>query len=153
MKKLLPAILLFSVLSLNAQIAQVQEPVKIIAFQNPMTPLIILDHFARHNPDAVPFWGMEGRNYTVRYIDPNTNLGHKLVYDKHGTILRRENELAVSDCPESLQQYYQKNYPDEQINIWSYEETDEKKFYFKRNSQIVWFDKEGNYLKKRFIWN
>jgi hypothetical protein len=154
MKRILPLLICFSFSSMQGQIAVIHHPVTIVSFQNPMTPLIILEHFSRNYSDAIPFWGMEGKHYTVRYIDPETALGHKLVYDKHGTIVRSENEMALSECPQNLLEYYVRNYPDEQLRVWSYEENSgDRRYFIRHNTRIVWFDKEGRYMRRRLIWN
>jgi hypothetical protein len=151
---LLPAILLLTCFFSGAQVRHVHQPVTLITFQNPMTPLIILEHFARNNPDAVPYWGMEKRNYTVRYNDPVTSLGHKLVYNRQGIILHSEKEMPLTECPASLVEYYIRNFPDVHLRIWSYENNKgDKKYYFRLHSRIIWFDKEGNYMKREILWN
>jgi hypothetical protein len=125
------------------------EPVHPVFFQNPMLPLVILEHFARKFPDATPYWGIEGKNYSLRYTDPETSLGHVIIYDRHGNILRNEDEVRVSDCPVSLQQYYLRNYVNEDVSIWTYEEGgSDRRYYLARGSKRVWFDKDGRYLRK-----
>jgi hypothetical protein len=154
MKRFLILSLLLTCLFNKAQMGQTFQPAITVMFQNPMTPLIILEHFARTNPDAIPFWGTEGNNYTVRYIDPRTALGHKLVYDRQGVILRSENEIALNECPASLVAYYHKNHANEPVRIWSYEEnTGLKKYFIRVQSRTLWFDKEGRYMKRKILWN
>jgi hypothetical protein len=94
------------------------QPLTVMPVQNPMTPLPILDLFARKHPGATPYWGIEGRNYVVRYIDPATHLGHVIIYDKQGRILRREDEINLEDCPAGLQAYYMKNFSEEELRVW-----------------------------------
>ena len=134
--------------------AQTFQPAKTVSFQNPMTPLIILEYFARTNPDAIPFWGTDGNNYTVRYIDPYTALGHKIVYNRQGVILHSENELALTQCPVGLLEYYRKNHADEPVRIWAYEEnTEVKKYFIRVQSKTLWFDKEGKFMRRKLLWN
>ncbi len=134
--------------------AQSFQPASCISFQNPMTPLIILEYFARTAPDAIPFWGTEGENYTVRYIDPNTALGHKIVYNRQGVIKYSENELPITDCPASMLDYYRKNHANEPVRIWAYEEnTEVKKYFIRVQSKTLWFDKEGKFMGRKSIWN
>ena len=154
MKRLLILSLFVPGLFIEAQVGQTFHPAITVSFQNPMTPLISLEHFARTNPDAIPFWGTEGNNYTVRYIDPQTALGHKLVYNRQGVILRSEDEIALESCPASLVAYYKKNHADEPVRIWSYEECSGLKKYFIRvQSKVLWFDREGHFMKRRIFWN
>jgi hypothetical protein len=118
-----------------------------------MTPLVILDHFARNYPDATPFWSMEGKQYIVMFIDPQTALRRIIMYDKHGTILRSENEIDTTLCPESIKRYYAKNYPHESFDIWAFEDIKlGKKYYMKRRSKEIWFDKDGNFIVKRRVF-
>ncbi len=138
---------------INASAQQVFyfQPVTVVPVANPMTPLPILDHFARSYPGVTPYWGIEGKNYVVRYIDPSTSLGHLMIYDRHGVILRREDEVHMEDCPAGLQAYYFKNFPDESLRVWSYERGDEIKYYIRHRSRTVWFDKEGNYIGRKLL--
>jgi hypothetical protein len=124
-----------------------------VMIQNPMTPLVILEHFARNYPDATPFWSMEGKDYTVMFIDPQTALRHIILYDKHGTILRSENELDTSSCPEIIKDYYTTNYPNQTFDIWLYEDiTGNRKYYLKHRSREIWFDKDGNFQFKKRVF-
>src|SRR5690349_15268017 len=138
----------------NAVMGQNFQPVNLVSFQNPMTPLIILEHFSRTNPDAIPFWGTEGENYTVRYIDPNTAMGHKIVFSRLGVVLHVENELPLAECPANLVEYYQKNHANEKVRFWTYEENSGiKKYFIRVQSKTLWFDKEGRYMRRKLLWN
>ena len=128
------------------------QPLTVVSVHNPMTPLPILDHFARNYPGVTPHWGMQGRHYVAVYIDPEKALRHMVIYDKHGTILRREDELHLEDCPIGLQAYYFKNYPNEELRVWSYEEAGDVKYYFRHRSRTLWFDKDGNHIRKGILW-
>jgi hypothetical protein len=129
------------------------QPLTIVPVANPMTPLPILYHFARNYPDSRPFWGIEGKHYVVRYVDPGTALGHKITYDKHGNILRQEDEVNLKDCPAGLQAYYKENFPDETLPVWCYAEGNKKKYYLQMSGKVIWFDKDGNYIRRRLPWN
>ena len=128
------------------------QPLTVVSVNNPMMPLPILFHFARNYPEARPLWGIDGKNYVVRYIDPSTALGHKIIYNRHGVILRKEDEVNLEDCPAGLQAYYLENFPNESLRVWCYAEGDEKKYYMKRSTRTFWFDKDGKYLRRRILW-
>jgi hypothetical protein len=154
MKTLIPVLLLMAAFGGRAQVSIAHVPVRIVTIQNPMTPLIILEHFARNFPDAIPYWSTEGKNYKVRYVDTETMHAHKIIYDRHGMVLRSENEVDLEQCPARLRRYYFSKYPNENIKVWLYEENSgDRRYYFKRRSKIVWFDEEGNILKKRLLFN
>jgi hypothetical protein len=152
MKRAMIMLLIGFAAGLNAQQVYRYQPLTVVTVHNPMTPLPILDHFARNYPGVIPYWGLEGKHYVARYIDPATTLRHKITYDRHGMIMRQENELNIEDCPAGLQAYYFKNYPNEALRVWSYEEDGDLKYYFKRRSRTVWFDRDGNFLRRRLAW-
>lgn len=137
--------------SSSAQTVVSHQPVTVFPVQNPMTPLPILDLFARKHPGATPLWGIKGRHYVVRYVDPATQLGHMITYDRQGRIIRREDEINLEDCPAGLQAYYLKNFSEEGPRVWCYEEGQNVKYYIRRQSRVVWFDKEGNYIGRKVL--
>ncbi len=134
-----------------AQQTYYYQPVTIVPVYNPMTPLPVLDYFARRHPGATPYWGIEGRHYVVRYIDPATRLGHVIHYDRHGMIVRREDEINLEDSPKELQAFYIRNYPNESLRIWSYNEGTVTRYYIRHPSKVLWFDKDGNYIGRRIL--
>jgi hypothetical protein len=136
---------------LQSQRALKFEPVEAICFQNPMMPLPILDHFARKFPEATPYWGIEGEYYSLKYVDPATSLARAIIYDRHGKIIRYENEVAFNDCPAPLQEFYLKKYPSRQQRIWCCEQGNDRKYFFRTGSKTLWFDKDGTYLRKKPI--
>jgi hypothetical protein len=152
MKTIVLSLILAFCTSLHAQEVFRYQPLTVVTVNNPMTPLPILFHFARNYPDARPFWGIEGKNYVVRYIDPATALGHKITYDRHGMILRKEDEVNLVDCPAGLQAYYLENFPNETLRVWCYAEGDKKKYYMKSSTRVLWFDKDGNYMRRKILW-
>ena len=152
MKKLIFALLIGFASSVSSQQVYRYQPLTVVTVHNPMTPLPILDHFARHYPGVSPYWGFEGKNYVARYIDPRTGLRHSIVYDRHGMILRAENELRFEDCPAGLQAYYIKNFPNESLRVWSYQEGSEVKYFFRHRSRTLWFDKDGNHIRRKLLW-
>ena len=132
-----------------AQPTYYYQPVTTVPVNNPMTPLPVLDYFARRHPGATPYWGTEGRNYVVRYIDPSTRLGHVIHYNRHGGIVRREDEINLKDSPLELQAFYTRNYPNESLRIWSYNEGTVLRYFIRHDSRVIWFDKDGNYIGRK----
>src|SRR5690606_28507205 len=114
--------------------------------QIPMIPLKILVSFARNFPDATPYWGIEGKFYSVKFADPQTGLARALIYDRDGNVIRCESEVSLSDCPLTLQQYYLRNFANERLRIWCFTEDGDKRYYLRRGSKKVWFDGEGNQM-------
>jgi hypothetical protein len=120
--------------------------------QNPMTPLVILDHFARQWPDATPFWTVEGNKYIVMFIDPAQMLRHIIQYNRHGEVVKSENELDSTSCPPRIKKYYTRNFPGQTFDIWSYEDKNGKRYYLKRRSREIWFDENGNFKFKKRVF-
>jgi hypothetical protein len=86
------------------------------------------------------------------FIDPSTMLRHIILYNKHGMVLRSENELDSSACPLRIKKYYTHNFPGQSFDIWSYEDKNGKKYYLKRRSREIWFDENGNYKFKKRVF-
>lgn len=139
-------LVLAATLPLSAQRPLKFTPANPVCFQNPMMPLKILDYFARHFPDATPYWGIEGKFYSVKFADPQTGLARALIYDREGNVIRCESEVSLSDCPLTLQQYYLRNFANERLRIWCFTEDGDKRYYLRRGSKKVWFDGEGNQM-------
>lgn len=130
-------------------------PLTVVPVGNPMTPPTLLDYFARKHPGVTPYWGTEKRHYVVRYIDPETELGHVIHYDRHGVVLRREDEISPEDSPRSLRAFFEKNYPGESLRIWAYNEGTVMKYFIRHHSRVLWFDQDGNYIGRKiweFLW-
>jgi hypothetical protein len=118
--------------------------------RNPMMPLIIMEHFHRSSPDATRYFSIEGRFYTVRYIDPGTQLGHIITYDKNGMVIKIENEVEMDEWPASLREYYLKVYPSPSTAVWWREDNQGNTgYYFVYKSKMILFDPEGRYVGRR----
>lgn len=151
MKKTLIILLTGFVGFLSSQQAYRYQPLTVVTVHNPMTPLPILNHFARNYPGVIPYWGFEGNNYVARYLDPESGLRRALVYNRHGVILRVENEVRLEDCPSGMQEYYHKNYKHKDIRAWSYEDDSNFRYFLRNGSRTVWFDRNGKHIRKRFL--
>ncbi len=152
MKQTLIYIFFIINLGLKSQVSLPGVHPDIVLVQNPMTPYVMLDFFARHHPDAIPYWSCEGKNYTVRFVDPATDLAHMLTFDRHGVIIKSHSELRLDECPESLREYCTKNYPRSAVRIWLYEELQgDRKYYVNTQSSTQWFDQDGQVIRKRFL--
>jgi hypothetical protein len=111
-------------------------------------PSAIAEKFKNEFPGITPIWHIDGKNFVAEFVDPNTFKGISVVYDKDGNIIRRESELENSSYPSSINDYYIKKYPGEKFKTWrSADEKGQVTYYIKRQSGLVWFDKEGKYIE------
>jgi hypothetical protein len=89
-------------------------------------------------------WKVEGDNYWVSYTDPKSNLGHIIVYDKDGKVVRKENEVDNLTYPSAISDYYSKQYPKESYKVWQTERSPGHTYYFiSRKGKVLWFDQTG----------
>lgn len=89
-------------------------------------------------------WKVKGNNFWVTYTDPKTNLGHVIIYNKEGKIVRRENEVDKLTYPSEISDYYTKQYPKEKFQVWQTERTAGQTYYFiTRKGKVLWFDQTG----------
>ena len=109
------------------------------------TPTAVTAAFQRQYPGASPEWKADGKNYKAVFTDPKTRLGHIVVYDKEGNVVRSENEMDKLSSPGAINEYHSRNYPNEDYRIWSIEEKGGVSGYYSdHRSQKVQFDREGN---------
>lgn len=127
------------------------QPITVVTVHNPMTPLPILNHFARNYPGVSPYWGFEGRDYVARFIDPRSGLRRALVYNRHGVILRTENELKLDDCPAGLRAYYVRNFLHRDCRVWLCDDGSETKYFLNAGSRTIWFDKDGKHIRRLLL--
>lgn len=127
-----------------------------LSAQNPTTsptqvPDNVSSKFSTQYPTATPTWKLDGNNYSAWYTDPQTKMQSMVVYDKDGNLVRRENELDAMNYPSTINDYYTKTYPTEKdYKVWSSEDaTGNRTYYTKRKGQMIWFDKDGNYVPGR----
>jgi hypothetical protein len=147
-KMLLLLLAMIMQLNTSAQKAVKFTPAQPVHFQNPMMPLVILEHFARKFPEATPYWGIEGPNYSLKFNDPGSGLARAIIYDREGRIIRYEAEVSLSECPPPLQQFCHRNYANESLRIWCYGQDDSKRYYFRKGSRMLLFDHTGQLLQK-----
>jgi hypothetical protein len=149
MKKLLFALFTGASAFFNAQIPSLVVPAP-VAFQNPMKPMVILEHFHRAYAHIQPEWVIEGKYYTVRYVDPDSQLGHIITYDHNGIVVKIENEVMVNECPEGVKYYYMTKCRENGSAVWWIEDyLGNEGYYFIYRSKMFLFDKEGRYLKRK----
>ena len=95
--------------------------------------------FGSDYPNVSPVWSMENNYYYATWTDNATRMGKTTVYDKNGNVISTENELSSGSWPVTINDYYTKNYPEENnYRVWS--STDGKgntTYYTKRNGQRV----------------
>jgi hypothetical protein len=112
-------------------------------------PQVVLDKFTKTYPDITPGWKMDGKNFVASFVDPNTLKNVNIVYDKDGNVIRKETELENSSYPQSINDYYIKKYPGEKYKTWSsVDNTGTPTYYIKRATETIWFDKNGNFVKR-----
>jgi hypothetical protein len=110
-------------------------------------PSLVMERFNKEYPGVSGNWSKEEDNYRVEFTDPKSRMLHVIIYDRNGEVIRRENELDNMEYPGAINDYNQKNYPGEQLRIWSAEEKNgEKYFYTKRQSEVLKYDKDGQHL-------
>ena len=111
------------------------------------TPASIQEKFKKEYPDVTPTWRKDEKYYVADFTDTNSFKGTTIAYDKNGNVVRRESEMENSTYPAAINNYFVKNYPGEKFKTWkSLDETGEQKYCIKREYQVLWFDKEGNYI-------
>lgn len=95
-------------------------------------------------------WKAEDNNYVVTYTDSKTNMDNRIVYDKEGKIIRKENEVDKLTYPSDIEDYYSKKYPKEKYKVFHSEgEEGKTSYYIKRKGKIEWFDQAGKRLKNK----
>ncbi len=146
MKQLLFIALLICTMNSTAQIPVDAGQDKTIPAQV-VPPQAIVDKFIKEYPGITPSWRMDGKNFQAEFVNPTTFKGNVIVYDKDGNVIRRENEMENASYPPNINTYFIKKYPGEKFKTWTTQnENGEETYYIKRNNEIVWFDKNGNYI-------
>jgi hypothetical protein len=144
MKKILFCTLLF----LNVTLFFAQEGKTPAGDKTPAAsgqiPSLVMERFNREYPGISGNWSTDGENFKVEFVAPQSHLGHIIVYDRNGDVIRRESELDGPKNPGAINDYYKKNYPGEDLKTWSVEEKNgEISYYTRRKEQILRFNKEG----------
>ena len=108
-------------------------------------PTQVTEKFNREYPGVTGGWTRDGENFRVEFTDPKTRMGHVIIYDRNGDVIRRESE--VDQVPQTINDYYNKTYPGEKIRTWeSSNAKGEKEYYTWRDKEQVRFDREGKYI-------
>jgi hypothetical protein len=108
-------------------------------------PSQVTERFNREYPGISGSWTRDGDNYRVEFTDPNSRMSHVIIYDRNGEVVRRESE--VDQVPQTINEYYDKNYPGEKLRTWRSESVAGEHGYFtRRNDELVRFDKEGKFI-------
>jgi len=141
-KALLFAILL---LSINFSIAQEgKTPADKTQASSGQVPNVVIERFNREYPGVSGNWSVDGENFKVQFTDPQSHLGHIIVYDSNGEVLRRESELDGPKNPNAINDYFKKNYPGEQLKTWQVEEKNgDVSYYANRKEEVLRFNKDG----------
>lgn len=107
-------------------------------------PQVVIDNFTKEYPDITPGWRVDGENFIADFVDPNTLKGVRIVYDKDGRVIRRENELENASYPQSINDYFIKKYPGEKYRTWtSQDNAGVKRYFIMRQDETIYFDQEG----------
>jgi hypothetical protein len=136
----------FLTASLNAQVgkkpaAMPDKPAEFIV------PVAVEQKFSIENPDAQARWKKDGEFYKALFVNPVNNLGYIIVYDKTGTVVRREKELERQDYPASISEHQEKKFPGEGVSVWSStDSTGNVTFYSQKNEATFRYDKNGRLL-------
>lgn len=144
--KTLYSLIAFSLLvfRLGAQIPAYEGGSKPVSFQPPKD---IGDKFKKEYPEITPTWHVEEKYYIADFTDTISFKGISIVYDNNGKVVRRENEMENSSYPANINTYYVKNYPGEKFKTYkSVNDKGAPSYRIKRDSGILWFDNEGNYI-------
>ena len=141
-------ILLFAILLLNINFSIAQEGKTPGGDNTPspsgQIPSLIVEKFNREYPGVSGSWTTDGENFKVEFTDPQSHLGHIIVYDRNGDVIRRESELDGPKNPNAINEYYKKNFPGEDIKTWSVEEKNgDRSYYAKRKEELLRFNKDG----------
>src|SRR5215213_6209966 len=62
-------------------------------------PTLVTEKFNHEFPGVSGNWSMDGDNYKVEFVDPVSHLGHVIIYDRNGEVIRRESELDKPSNP------------------------------------------------------
>jgi hypothetical protein len=144
-KALILFIFLFSLLPAHSQQGQ---GAKSQAPRDVVPPATIIEKFNKEHPGMTPSWKADGTNFRADFVDPNTFKGCSILYDKDGNVIRRENEMENASYPQTINDYYIKHFPGEKFKTWtSLDNSGQKKYYIRRENEVVWFDKDGNYIR------
>ena len=140
MKKLI----LFAALLACATEFTAQTNTAMPASTNVQAPASVSTRFNNDYPGMQPAWTMDGANYRADYLDGGIN--RSVIYDPKGKMLSKEEQLGNGTYPSTIGDYYTKKYPGEKYQVWSSTNPNgERTYYTKRNSETVWFDKDGKY--------
>lgn len=111
------------------------------------TPVIVTNKFNIDYPNNDVQWQMDGDNYAVHYTDAVTNIRCIVVYDSDGNLLHKDREIDNTRYPNTIGDYYRKNYPDENYTVWVSEDNKgNSSYYVYHKSTVNWFDKKGRYI-------
>jgi len=105
--------------------------------------------FKEKYPDVTMVkWLNAPNGYKVSFVDKD-NVQNMVIFSADGKIVRREMEIT-KDYPQPIVEYYTKTYPDEkERHIWVVaDENGNKTYYVKRSDKIIYFDKEGKFVRE-----
>lgn len=111
-------------------------------------PNVVTAHFNARVKNMIPSWTDNGETYMASYRD-TLNLGHIFTYDRNGAFISQQDEMGRTAYPARIGRYHNKRYPDEKFTVWlTTDASNNKMYYFTRNTETVWFDSKGNLVDK-----
>lgn len=110
----------------------------------------LIEKFRKDYPMAIEMkWSKEDNNeYKVVFKDP-PNTQQLIIYDKDWKVVRKETELEMKEVPDSIQNYYKQNYPEEtRYKVWLREDINGKSYYSNGTEFGIFFDLNGKIIKR-----
>ena len=162
MKKIICIVVtLFSLNALNAQTTTPQtkewntnhqKPNSSVNVAQPGTQINVPDNIrTRYNtdyPKTQPMWTKDGSKYRAEYRDQSSQSSQAIVYDEHGNQMFTERQVNTGTYPDGINNHYSRTYPNEAYHVWSsQDDTGNPYFYINRDSETIYFDENGNYLR------
>jgi hypothetical protein len=131
-----------SVLLAGSINAQTVHPGSTVSDDPNEVPSLVKENFTREQPGDAGTWTKDGDNYRVEFTDKESRLGHVIVYDRNGNVVRRDSE--IENVPAPINDYYKKNYPGETFRTWSAKDEKGGNYYYSnRQSETLRFNNEG----------
>ncbi|WP_298247890.1 PepSY-like domain-containing protein [uncultured Christiangramia sp.] len=112
--------------------------------QNVETPSVVLNTFQSKFPDAQDIeWEKDQENFEVEFeID---QIEHTALINREGNLLKRKNEIEISDLPEVVLQNLQANYEVDKI--------DDIETLYLEQSIFYQIEIENTFSSKKIIFN
>ena len=146
MKKSILAI--FAAVGMNALMAQTNNMGTQAAPAGVDAPATVTSKFSSDYPNTSANWRMDDDNYSAQYTDQTTNMDRSVVYDRNGNVIRTDNEIGKGTYPSTIGDYYTKNYPNQDYEVWASTDNNGTKSYYakEKSGGTRWFDSDGKHV-------